>query len=123
MAKRLILDNSLTRIILERIALQITENHGNLDNCAIIGMQPRGILLARKLLDIISRITNNKSILYGELDSTFYRDDFRKDNKRIKDYGLGINLSKAMPRDPLIRTQCPLNSSKWICFIASSVEL
>jgi pyrimidine operon attenuation protein/uracil phosphoribosyltransferase len=81
MAKRLILDNSLTRIILERIALQITENHGNLDNCAIIGMQPRGILLARKLLDIISRITNNKSILYGELDSTFYRDDFRKDNK------------------------------------------
>jgi len=81
MAKRLILDNSLTRIILERIALQITENHGNLDNCAIIGMQPRGILLARKLLNIISRITGNDSILYGELDSTFYRDDFRKDNK------------------------------------------
>ena len=83
MKKRLILDNSLTRIILERIALQITENHGDMNNCAIIGMQPRGILLARKLLDIVSRISGNKNILYGELDSTFYRDDFRQGDKML----------------------------------------
>ena len=83
MEKRLILDNSLTRIILERIALQITENHSNLENCAIIGMQPRGILLARKLLEIVIRISGNKSILYGELDSTFYRDDFRQGDKML----------------------------------------
>ena len=83
MKKRLILDNSLTRIILERIALQITENHGDMNNCAIIGMQPRGILLARKLLEIVSRISGNKNILYGELDSTFYRDDIRQGDKML----------------------------------------
>ena len=77
MEKRLILDTGHTRIILERIALQITENHGDMNNLAIIGMQPRGVLLARKLVEIISRISGNNTILYGELDSTFYRDDFR----------------------------------------------
>jgi len=81
MEKRLILDNKHTAIILKRIALQITENHGDLNNCAIIGMQPRGILLARKLRGIIAELTGNNNILYGELDSTFYRDDFRKGDK------------------------------------------
>jgi len=77
---------------MERIALQITENHGGLENCAIIGMQPRGILLARKLLEIVSRISGNKNILYGELDSTFYRDDFRKGNKILVPNTLNINF-------------------------------
>ncbi|MFM9946091.1 MAG: bifunctional pyr operon transcriptional regulator/uracil phosphoribosyltransferase PyrR [Bacteroidia bacterium] len=81
--KRLILDSGLTRIILERIALQITENHGDMNNVAIIGMQPRGVMLARKLVEIVSRLSGSKTILYGELDSTFYRDDFRQGDKML----------------------------------------
>ncbi len=83
MEKRLILDAYHTRIILERIALQITENHGDMSNLAIVGMQPRGIMLARKLVDIITRISGAKTLLYGELDSTFYRDDFRQGEKLL----------------------------------------
>ncbi len=83
MEKRLILDTNQTRIILERIALQITENHGDMSNLAIIGMQPRGVMLARKLVDNITRISGAKAILYGELDSTFYRDDFRQGEKLL----------------------------------------
>jgi pyrimidine operon attenuation protein/uracil phosphoribosyltransferase len=83
MEKRLILDSGLTRIILERMALQITENHPDMSDFAIIGMQPRGVKLARKLVEIISRITGNSQIQYGELDSTFYRDDFRQGDKLL----------------------------------------
>ena len=90
--KRLILDSGHSGIILKRIALQITENHGNMDNCAIIGMQPRGTRLARQLLNQISAITGNKKILYGELDSTFYRDDFRKGDKLLVPNAININF-------------------------------
>lgn len=92
MEKRLILDNSHTGIILQRIGLQITENHGDLNNCAIIGMQPRGILLARRLKQIITGITGNSNILYGELDSTFYRDDFRKGDKILVPNTINIDF-------------------------------
>jgi len=92
MEKRRILDHSLSRIILERMALQITENHGDMNNCAIIGMQPRGILLARKLVEIINRISGNSKVLYGELDSTFYRDDFRHGDKILVPNSIKIDF-------------------------------
>lgn len=92
MKKRIILEANQTHIILQRIALQISENHGELDNCAIIGMQPRGVKLAKKLYDILSNITKNKKIEYGELDSTFYRDDFRKGDKFLIPNSLKIDF-------------------------------
>ena len=92
MKKRIILEANQTHIILQRIALQISENHGVLDNCAIIGMQPRGVKLAKKLYDILSNITKNKKIEYGELDSTFYRDDFRTGDKFLIPNSLKIDF-------------------------------
>lgn len=92
MKKRIILEANQTQIILQRIALQISENHGTLDNCAIIGMQPRGVKLAKKLHDVLSNITKNKKIEYGELDSTFYRDDFRKGDKFLIPNSLKIDF-------------------------------
>ncbi|MCC6720705.1 MAG: bifunctional pyr operon transcriptional regulator/uracil phosphoribosyltransferase PyrR [Bacteroidia bacterium] len=92
MKKRILLDTNHTKIILKRIALQINETHGNLDNCAIIGMQPRGIQLAKRLVEILSEITKNKKIEYGELDSTFYRDDFRKGDKFLIPNSLKIDF-------------------------------
>lgn len=92
MKKRILLDTHHTKIILKRIALQISETHGNLDNCAIIGMQPRGIQLAKRLVEILSEITKNKKIEYGELDSTFYRDDFRKGDKFLIPNSLKIDF-------------------------------
>ncbi|MCB9251813.1 MAG: bifunctional pyr operon transcriptional regulator/uracil phosphoribosyltransferase PyrR [Flavobacteriales bacterium] len=92
MSKRRILDSQLTGIILKRIALEITENHGDMTNSAIIGLQPRGIRLASQLKEVVSEITGNKNILYGELDSTFYRDDFRKDNKILVPNSIQIDF-------------------------------
>lgn len=65
-------------ITLDRLCHQLLENHEDFKDTVIIGLQPRGIYLARRLHKKISALTKNKNIPYGELDTTFYRDDFRK---------------------------------------------
>jgi len=60
-----------------RLCYQLIEDHGNLEGVALIGLQPRGILLARRLRTELGRITGTQEFRYGELDITFHRDDFR----------------------------------------------
>lgn len=93
MHKRLILDHEKLSIILHRLALQIEENHPGLENTAIIGLQPRGIYVARRILNLLADITKNKNILYGELDSTFYRDDYRRTDKPLIPNSMMLNFN------------------------------
>ncbi len=65
-------------LTIKRLCHQLIENHDNFSGSAIIGLQPRGIYLARRIHKNLVDITKNKKLLYGELDATFYRDDFRK---------------------------------------------
>lgn len=60
-----------------RLCYQLIEDHGDLRNIALIGMQPRGVLVARRLRTELQRILKAEHLAYGELDSTFHRDDFR----------------------------------------------
>lgn len=77
MQKKLILDSNLLSITLDRLCQQLIENHDEFLDTVIIGMQPRGTFLAeivhKKLENAIS-----SSIKLGKLDTTFYRDDFRR---------------------------------------------
>lgn len=64
---------------LDRLARQIVEQldpDSDEDRFAIIGMQSRGVYLARRLQDRISRF-ESIDIPLGVLDATMYRDDFR----------------------------------------------
>ena len=60
-----------------RLCYQLIEDHGDLEGVALIGLQPRGILLARRLRKELARIIGAERFQYGELDITFHRDDFR----------------------------------------------
>ena len=64
-------------LTVERLCYQLIEDHGDLAGVALIGLQPRGILLARRLRTELERITGKALFDYGELDITFHRDDFR----------------------------------------------
>ncbi len=66
------------RLTVDRLAHQLVEEHGDFSGSAIIGIQPRGIRLASRLLDRIQDILGGTQPRYGELDSTFFRDDFRR---------------------------------------------
>lgn len=59
-----------------RLANQFMEAHDNPDNVAIIGMQTRGVYIAKTIQAIIKQ-DFSFDIPLGVLDVTFYRDDFR----------------------------------------------
>lgn len=65
-------------LIVKRLARQILENHLELENTVIIGLQPRGIFLSDRIVAELRSLLENKQVSYGKLDITFYRDDIRK---------------------------------------------
>lgn len=81
MQPRLLLDNKELELILERLCYQLIENHDDFDSTALIALQPRGVYLGRRLKKRLETIKPGVKLLYGELDVTFYRDDFRTRNE------------------------------------------
>ncbi len=72
-----ILGSKAFGLTVERLCHQLIEDHADLDGVALIGLQPRGINLARRLRKDLRRILGKEMLQYGELDITFHRDDFR----------------------------------------------
>ncbi len=80
MQQGLILNSEQFNITINRLCYQLIENHNGFDQSVIIGLQPRGIFLAQRIKRNLSEILNRK-IICGNLDVTFYRDDFRRSEK------------------------------------------
>jgi pyrimidine operon attenuation protein/uracil phosphoribosyltransferase len=78
MQKRLLLDQKHFEITISRLCYQLIENHNDFSESAIIGLQPRGIFLAKRIHHRLSEILGNNNILIGNLDVTFHRDDYRR---------------------------------------------
>jgi len=78
MSKKTLLNAKDIEIILHRLACQLIENHNDFSNTVLIGLQPRGSFLAKRLLSLLENEYQIKEIQLGSLDITFYRDDFRR---------------------------------------------
>ncbi|HEY4800393.1 MAG TPA: bifunctional pyr operon transcriptional regulator/uracil phosphoribosyltransferase PyrR [Bacteroidia bacterium] len=78
MKQRQILDSKQIDLAITRICFQLIEVHNDFSNSVILGIQPRGIHLAQRINKKLSGILKKKDLLCGNLDITFYRDDFRK---------------------------------------------
>ena len=74
-----ILTEQQLAITIRRLAHQVLENHPDLSNTVVIGLQPRGVYLSDQVMEEIRRLLPAEKILYGKLDITFYRDDIRKE--------------------------------------------
>ncbi|QES88225.1 bifunctional pyr operon transcriptional regulator/uracil phosphoribosyltransferase PyrR [Rhizosphaericola mali] len=79
MSTQSILSNNQIKLSLKRLAHQILENHINLENTVLIGLQPRGIFVSDKIVEEIGSLISRDQIKYGKLDITFYRDDVRNE--------------------------------------------
>lgn len=73
-----LLTNQQIGLTIKRLAHQLLENHVQLDNTVIIGLQPRGVFLSDRIVEEIRQTGEANDIAYGKLDITFYRDDVRK---------------------------------------------
>ena len=78
MSKKTLLNSKEIHIILHRLACQLIENHDDFKNTVLIGIQPRGVYLAERLVNILQNEYGISNVKLGHLDITFYRDDFRR---------------------------------------------
>lgn len=83
-AGRVILSEEKLNLVLDRLAHQLIEYHGDFSDTCIIGIQPRGIALSDRLIERLRVLGKAKAITYGLLDTTFHRDDFRTRNEPLK---------------------------------------
>jgi pyrimidine operon attenuation protein/uracil phosphoribosyltransferase len=72
-----ILDEADIGRILRRITYAILEEHKGAENLALIGMQTRGVYLAKRIQIRINEIEGLK-IPTGDIDITLYRDDWTR---------------------------------------------
>ena len=89
---KIILSSKQLSLTLNRLSFEIIENCKNFDTTAIIGMQPRGVLLSKEIHKILEQ-TVKSDIKLGYLDTTFFRDDFRRREDVIIPNHTKINFS------------------------------
>jgi pyrimidine operon attenuation protein/uracil phosphoribosyltransferase len=76
---QILLSAQQLQLTLNRLVHQLLENETDLSNIVFIGIQPRGIYVGDRMMQIAAGIHPGKSLQYGVLDITFYRDDIREE--------------------------------------------
>ncbi|GGG49979.1 bifunctional pyr operon transcriptional regulator/uracil phosphoribosyltransferase PyrR [Bizionia arctica] len=92
MSQKMLLNAVEVNIILHRLACQLIEKHKDFSNTVLIGIQPRGIFLAKRLTKILKDDYKIKNVQLGLLDITFFRDDFRRGEKPLEANTTEINF-------------------------------
>ena len=75
---KIILNEQQLAITIQRLTHQLLENHLDLENTVLIGIQPRGIHFSNRIVEQLRLQTAGRPAPYGKLDITFYRDDVRQ---------------------------------------------
>src|SRR5690554_2730928 len=84
MSRKVLLSSKEINIILHRLACQLIENHLDFSDTILIGIQPRGTLFAKRIKTILEEEYKVKDVKLGFLDITFFRDDFRRNDKPLE---------------------------------------
>jgi pyrimidine operon attenuation protein/uracil phosphoribosyltransferase len=82
MEKQVILNNRHFELTLNRLCYQLIETHHDFANTVLIGLQPRGVNVVSRLKSQLEAILGHP-VICGNLDITFYRDDFRRRERPI----------------------------------------
>ncbi len=93
MPNKILLDSKKIEIILSRLVYELIENHKDFHETVLLGLQPRGIFLIDKILEVFKRDHPNIKIKSGILDYTFFRDDFRRSEKTLSASSTKIDFS------------------------------
>lgn len=77
MEKQVILNSRHFELTINRLCYQLIEIHNDFSDTVLIGLQPRGINVLTRVKGRLEEILG-KEVVCGNLDITFYRDDFRR---------------------------------------------
>jgi pyrimidine operon attenuation protein/uracil phosphoribosyltransferase len=82
METQVILNSKHFELTIKRLCYQLIESHNDFSDTVLIGLQPRGVNVVTRLKNELEKILD-KEVLCGNLDITFYRDDFRRTEKPL----------------------------------------
>ncbi|HLY72441.1 MAG TPA: bifunctional pyr operon transcriptional regulator/uracil phosphoribosyltransferase PyrR [Puia sp.] len=88
-----ILSSQQLSFVIKRLSNQLLENHVNLENTVLIGIQPRGIFFSDRIVAELKKQLSGQ-IRYGKLDITFYRDDVRQGLHTINQTNIPFSIEK-----------------------------
>lgn len=104
---KLILNGEEMAMAVQRVAYEILERNHGLRNVVLIGIQRRGVVLARRIASILEK-SEGVSVPVGILDITLYRDDLSMLSEHPvingTDIGFDINGRKVVLVDDVIYT-------------------
>ena len=89
---REILNKKQIEIIFKRLCHELIENHDDFENSVLVSLMPRGRNIGKKIHKKLEKIIDKK-IHYGELDSSFYRDDLRRNSRPIVPHKMSMNVT------------------------------
>ncbi len=103
---QILLTSQQLALSLNRLSHQLIENIIDWENVVFIGLQPRGIFVSNKIVEIIKQLSPKQKIQYGILDITFYRDDVRDElhNASKTDIPFTIEGKKVILIDDVLYT-------------------
>ena len=91
-AMKIILNEQQLALTIQRLANQLLENHLDLENTVLIGIQPRGIYFSDRIIQQLRTDVKAEAIQYGKLDITFYRDDVRQGLHELNDTDIPFSI-------------------------------
>lgn len=105
MSDTILLNGNQIQLTIERLSREVIESI-NFHNTVIIGVQPRGVLLAEKIHQKILQLTGH-DIPFGKIDTTFHRDDFRRGkslNAKVTEIDFHIEEKNVLLIDDVLYT-------------------
>ena len=91
MPPKKILNAKQISTIISRLSFQLIEDHNDFNQTALIAIQPRGVLFAKRILKMLNKKSIDVDL--GILDVTFFRDDFRRNQRSLKASKTDLNFS------------------------------
>ena len=77
---KIILEKKKFKLTIDRLGQELIENYEDFKDTCIIGIQDKGVLFSDRMLITLESQGSKYNLLYGKLDITFHRDDFRRRN-------------------------------------------
>ena len=91
--QRELLNKKEIEITIERLCQQLIENHQDFKNTVIVGVQPRGAFLSKRIIAKLQSLISTSTIQSGNVDISFYRDDLMRREEPIVPQVMDMNLS------------------------------
>lgn len=83
-SKKIIIDCDELKELLDSLAFKIADDYRNHSEICFLGIQRRGSDLLHILKPFIQQYLSEKVLYFGDLDITFFRDDYRKSGALLK---------------------------------------